>query len=241
MSAIPSPSVTAAASNTNTDLQTIPKFESADIDIRVTQDGKVAKWKVCSYALVLASPVWKLFVFPPFPRLPEHEKEGLDFQDDDSSALLVLLKIAHLQFTNIPAKRSYEELLNLAILCDKYDCVRLVKPWVSKWCHALEQRIENWDGKEDYLFVAWVFGRKPAFTQLVSRFVLKVKTNEKSECLNHLGEKVSHLMPEQLAGNGSFQCQTLISQQLTELLRKPPQSSGRYYQEATRSLSRFRR
>jgi hypothetical protein len=67
-----------------------------------------------------ASPVWKKFIFPPFPRLAEsptlrgssaQKKKKtdeafpdveLDFTEDNGDALLILLQIAHLQVANIP-------------------------------------------------------------------------------------------------------------------------------------------
>jgi len=215
MAAIPPTSLAVTASNPNPDSQTTPQFDSADIDIRVTQNDKVVKWKVSSHALVLASPVWKKFVFPPWPSLPAQDQlvtgtensldsepsaKELDFEEDDNVALLLLLKIAHLQFTDVPAKLSYEELMNVAILCDKYDCVKLVKPWVFKWCQIVEKVATIGTKKHDYMFVAWLFGRQKVFNLLAGRLLYQVKTNESSECLTASGEKLSHLLPAGLIG-----------------------------------------
>lgn len=41
--------------------------------------------------------------------------------EDDPDALLILLRIAHLQFSDLPdALVVYEHFLQLAVLCDKY-------------------------------------------------------------------------------------------------------------------------
>ena len=57
----------------------------------------------------------------------------LHFEDDDGEALLLLLRIAHLQFAEVPVSLDFDKLLQVAILCDMYDCVGLVKPWLSTW------------------------------------------------------------------------------------------------------------
>lgn len=46
----------------------------------------------------------------------------LDFSDEehDPSALKLLLQITHLQFKDIPAKLSYDQLFNLAVLVEMY-------------------------------------------------------------------------------------------------------------------------
>ena len=49
------------------------------------------------------------------------------------TALLLLVGVAHMQFNQIAASISYEDLLELAILCDKYYTVTLIKPWIDQW------------------------------------------------------------------------------------------------------------
>ena len=54
-------------------------------------------------------------------------KQGSDtfkLPEDDPDALLIILRIAHLQFSELPdVLVVYEHLLQLAVLCDKYGCI----------------------------------------------------------------------------------------------------------------------
>ncbi|QSZ32092.1 hypothetical protein DSL72_001661 [Monilinia vaccinii-corymbosi] len=102
-------------------------LENGDVRAKATYDGRTINFKLSSHALCFASPVWKKFAFPPFPRLrsrsprsprspqldPQSKKSRpdsadpfpdieLDFTEDDPQALLILLRIAHLQFATIP-------------------------------------------------------------------------------------------------------------------------------------------
>lgn len=48
----------------------------------------------------------------------EEEMKEIEFADDDGEALLLLLRIAHLQLNEIPL--TFDQFLNVAILCDMY-------------------------------------------------------------------------------------------------------------------------
>jgi hypothetical protein len=112
---------------------------------------------------------------------PDHSMpvETLDFTSDDSDALLVLLRIAHMKFKKIPTSLSYDRLVNLAILCDEYDCADLVRPWFKTWFRN-EISESCRDGREKWLFIAWVFGRERAFDSLSKKLL-------KETCLNKDG------------------------------------------------------
>jgi hypothetical protein len=79
--------------------------------------------------------------------------ETLDFTSDDSDALLVLLRIAHMKFRKIPASLSYDGLVNLAILCDQIDCADLIRPWFKNW-FGNEILESSRDRQEKWLFIA---------------------------------------------------------------------------------------
>ena len=49
----------------------------------------------------------------------------MDFTEDDGDALLILFRLAHIRFKDIPDKLPYNTLLQVAVLCDQYDCVNL--------------------------------------------------------------------------------------------------------------------
>jgi hypothetical protein len=54
--------------------------------------------------------------------------------------MLLVLRIAHLQFKEIPQGNglTIDALLSLAVVCDKYDLVSMVRPFLDLHCWALK-------------------------------------------------------------------------------------------------------
>jgi hypothetical protein len=55
-------------------------------------------------------------------------------------------------------------------LCDFYDCVDLVQPWFESWL-AEEETQSKVVGQEEWLSIAWVFGREEIFESLAKYLV----------------------------------------------------------------------
>ncbi len=159
---------------------------------------------VSSTVMCLASPVWKAMFDP-----QGHFKEAtwstsaanreVAFPDDDPGALLVLLNISHLNFDQLPTTMEFDTLLNIAVLCDKYDMVKVIRPWIPKWAeplrsHALER------GHEEYAFIAWTFGDQVAFDVVIRRMVMKSLSSASGELLNGVGKPYGKVMPPGLLG-----------------------------------------
>jgi hypothetical protein len=104
---------------------------------------------------------------PPWVESKAHE---ILFPDDDPESMLIVLRIAHLKFQDLPAKKGLEALAlhKLAVVCDKYDLVSLVRPFVDLHCWAEKffypkLFMSGWAG---WLFVAWTFGYTQSFNNL---------------------------------------------------------------------------
>jgi hypothetical protein len=186
--------VTDSASEPPTSMPNSP-FVFSTGNVRLKARDPISKelviGSVSSDALVLASHVWKKFLFPPWGEgagtAPVAEKE-IDCSEDDPVALLILLNIAHLQFRSIPATLSYKDLYNVAILCDQYDCVQLVQPWLEKWLQ--DERVRSMSEGIGWLFIAWVFGRDREFRNLAAQMARDVQTNEEGQCLDSNGKLI---------------------------------------------------
>jgi len=167
------------ASNTGTPLD----FPRGDISVAVTHSNERLLIKVSSSSLSLASPVWEKFVFPPFG--DQNKDVRIDFTEDDFDVLWILLCIAHLRFDGIPTKAlPYDKLLQVAVLCDQYDCIQLVNPWLESWLeNGVEESLE--EGKENWLFIAWVFGRDTIFEELSCNLVRTISLGDDGQCSLH--------------------------------------------------------
>lgn len=145
---------------------------------------------VSSSVMRLASPIWRI-MFDPQGSFREirGSAEEVEFPDDDADALLILLRIVHLGWRLVPESVSSETLVDLARLCDKYDMIRFVRPWLAGW---QSRPLAIMAANEDRLFVAWTFGDYASFVTNVKRLVLSCNTDDAGRRLTR-GEKVIKL------------------------------------------------
>ncbi|KAH6663092.1 hypothetical protein B0J14DRAFT_570617 [Halenospora varia] len=92
----------------------------------------------------------------------ENGESGEDEEEDKPNRQKRLCEsgktIAHLDFASFPATLSLDKLRSLAVLCDQYDCVKLVKPWIQNWLDGANNNSGEKTTPEDLIFIAWVFG-----------------------------------------------------------------------------------
>jgi hypothetical protein len=160
-------------------------------------------YKVSSVAMSMASPVWKAMFNPTSGFLESNPDVPVEFPEDDPDALLILLRIAHLQFHEIPKAISFKWLTELAILCDKYDSVRLLQPFIEQW-------ISPWTllclepGYEAWLFIAWSFGCEQIFNLLAASLVLSIELDGEGRILNSGNELLVDHMPPGSIGKSTL-------------------------------------
>lgn len=157
-------------------MATINIVSSGDLTIHLSYEDKETKsaattdFIVSLPALRLASPVWNVMLDPNGRFLESIQPQPgepykVSFSEDDPEALLTLLDIAHLNFHNLPADRDVSEVFQLAALCDKYDCIRLLRPWIGKWYTPFDEDRNKYD-QSKRLFVAWAFGYDEEYKRL---------------------------------------------------------------------------
>jgi hypothetical protein len=153
-------------------------------------------FRVSSKAMCLASPVWRAMLTGPYKEATAKE---IPFPAAEPGALIIALRIAHLQFRDLPSSLDFQELVNLAALCDEYDMVPIVRPFSTKWIHTLEPLAEK-IGFEEWLFVAWTFGCPEIFDRIACRLVLFASTNAYGQCLNEEEKVLEDFMPPGIIG-----------------------------------------
>ncbi|KAH7411478.1 hypothetical protein BKA64DRAFT_663544 [Cadophora sp. MPI-SDFR-AT-0126] len=109
--------------------------------------------------------------------------QELDFTEDDGEALQILLSIAHGKVKDVPSALPYSLLANIAILCDQYDCVKITKPWIEDWLKG-EEVLSLKPGHENWLFIAWVFGRAKVFEELAIHLIRNIRIDNEGYCRN---------------------------------------------------------
>jgi len=130
--------------------------------------------------------------------------EELDF---DPTAMAVVLYVIHGRSSGIPEIITFENLLAIATICDYYDCAAAMSPWDKAWIQPLE-KLALEPGYEDWLLVAYVFGKKELFVQLTKvvarngvtmedgKFGVKVG-GEIKKMHSHLPERIIRTAPRE--------------------------------------------
>ncbi|PVH73885.1 hypothetical protein DL98DRAFT_519605 [Cadophora sp. DSE1049] len=173
-------------------------FSTGDTKILVTYKGDKIEGLVSSHALSMASPVWKNFIYPPWNTQNAGGDNGaadgtksIDCSEDDGEALLVLMNIVHLKFVSVPKKPTLDALVQVAQLCEQYQCVSIVAPWVNLW----KTNCPLTRGPHELLFVSWTFGWGDTFKILAHVLVQCITISEVGVPLDGRWMPMVGLMP----------------------------------------------
>lgn len=101
----------------------------------------------------------------------------LDLEDDDPLGLDIIFNIAHLRFNEVPVKLTFDQLLALSILTDKYQATLIVRPWIKAWIAELEC-LESQPSHHKFLCIAWEFGLLKQFGKIAEQLVINAKINK---------------------------------------------------------------
>ncbi|KAI9664026.1 MAG: hypothetical protein M1821_007517 [Bathelium mastoideum] len=133
-----------------------------------------ATFAVCASAMSMASPVWnRMFKAPNADTActwREPSLTELELIDDDPAAFRIVLMAVHYQFEEL-GQLAFNDLHNveciasIAMLCDKYDTARLLKPWIQQWiASAIRGHRPSlaflYNDTINWLNIAYVFNRK---------------------------------------------------------------------------------
>ena len=145
-------------------------------DVRLVLDA--GKLKVSRKALCLSSPVFSAMLGN-HSRFKESSVEALDeygilnlpLEDDDYKTMKTLMKIIHHQNDQVPQRVSFQELRDLAIVCDKYALRKCILPWASIWSQPYVGCAEK-DGYESWLFISITFRMEDIFARITKHIIL---------------------------------------------------------------------
>lgn len=163
----------------------------------------------------LASPVWRTMLNPEGPfQESKPDNHEVEFHDDDTEALLTILLAAHQRNQEIPQSIELRQLLNICLLCDKYDCLELVRSWLFKWEADLKASADI--GRYDqWLFIAWTTGDMETFNRIAYRIGRESSVDDSGQLLNADGEVLGRNMPPGILGQ--YQLSVRLSYSSTDL------------------------
>ena len=167
-----------------------------DIYLLVGDDKKSKRFHVSSHAMRLASPVWSAMLSPKYGfKESVSGTEDIAFAEDNLEAFFIVLLASHLKFQAIPVHTSTELLVAICGICDKYDCVSVLGPWMSAWVDAWLPHGDPVDfGRQ--VFVAWVVGDTTSFKNIIEGLVDTCYTNSIGNCLSCISKNLDRdLLP----------------------------------------------
>ena len=138
---------------------------------------------VSSKVLTLASRVFSAMLGPHFlegQRSASGTLAPIPLPDDDADAMTTLCHILHFNDCALPDKPELELFKNLALLCDKYDCVTPLKFVAEHWLLLWEDTTLPME-MQTLLFISYTFDRPKRFSIMSMRII-----REFSGSLRHL-------------------------------------------------------
>ena len=127
--------------------------------------------------------------------------------DDDKEAILLVLRITRLCFNDLPKKGALplQSLVNLAIICDKYDLVHIVRPLLNlnKWVQ--DQFPGGTEGLcyAELFFVIWALGYSASFKALADHIIMRIKIDSLGDPTVY-GQQLPERMPPGLPRDSSI-------------------------------------
>ena len=94
---------------------------------------------VSSKVLSLTSPVFAALLGPKFLEGNDIRRgvcPVVELHDDDPAAITLICNILHYRYDSVPTHLEAEQLGQIAILCDKYDCSKPLQLWCEKWLNS---------------------------------------------------------------------------------------------------------
>ncbi|KAF8244268.1 hypothetical protein K440DRAFT_610156 [Wilcoxina mikolae CBS 423.85] len=90
--------------------------------------------------------------------------------EDDPAVMGIILRVLHFLHKKVPRKISVDQLVQAAIICDKYGLHEALQLISETWTKAVSSTWAN--HPEDWLLISWVFGPADVFTNTSRALIL---------------------------------------------------------------------
>lgn len=120
----------------------------------------------------------------------ERNKSEIELPDDDWRALLLVVRMAHLQFNLLPEVLGMRNLAALAVLTDKYNLTEVVQTMlkVKNWLLPYKSTWAKWPAHpntQDFAMMVLIFGYNADYDYLVNKLAVEVQVDKHNVCLTY--------------------------------------------------------
>jgi hypothetical protein len=162
--------------------------KNGDVILQVLKDTETSvRLLVSSNVLSLASHVFEAMFDGRFAEgqdLSSASPKTIQLTDDNPECMTMLCRLIHLQNSDIPFDLELDALIDLAILCDKYDCADSVRPWSKIWVsHLLSDTEKN--SCEKLITVSYLLDLPHEFMDASERLIRHRRSLDKEQFTIH--------------------------------------------------------
>jgi hypothetical protein len=173
-----------------------PIFFDPEGDLRLVVSDKLdpekqLEYVVCSKSLSRASPVFKSMLYGGFQEsmgaLSTARNWIVQLPEDNPAPMKILLYIIHSQYEGVPTRVGLNELYSILICCEKYQMIRIIRPWVKSWFEPHTQ-LAKFSGNEFLLWFGWQLGKEDVFRDVAQRLCVQCDVNSEGKLLDVNGK-----------------------------------------------------
>ncbi|RYP62614.1 hypothetical protein DL771_009657 [Monosporascus sp. 5C6A] len=169
----------------------------SDMMVRVTHEGTVTQFMVASSSVATASPVWRSMLYGNNARARSGKGLWIMNIDAEPKALSTLFNIIHYQFDKLPAELPLDDLFELTLLTNRYECTHLVYPWSHKWT----VKFATYVGEEGHfenchkaIWIAWELGDTKLFRDMIDAMIISSKVDSSGNLVNTSGKPLKDMV-----------------------------------------------
>ena len=168
------------------------------LSIESSDSSTCKRLLVSSAVLSVASQVFSKMFRSGFREAVEVQSEcrpSISLKEDDPGTMEMIISLLHHQNDRVPDVMDRKSLALVAIHCDKYDCARALKPWISLWSSGCDMDACSTADDYGYMLLAAHLFRSNTFTFISKKAIENlapgfVSTLEENEILTQLPEWV---------------------------------------------------
>ncbi|OHW92596.1 hypothetical protein CSPAE12_08964 [Colletotrichum incanum] len=187
---------------------------------RSTGDTKL--FRVCSNTLRRSSPFWERSFCETSSEIRTHDGEWwactpslYACQYEKSSGLIILLKIIHSMFNQIPREPTLTEIYNTLCLASSYEMEQVLQPWIAQWHGILKSAETSRNGHDLGMLacLAWTLGDEKFFTRMIIKITLTCVADKEGHMMTADGVRLDDYIHDSLGSPSiSEKIRTLRSQ-----------------------------
>ncbi|KAK4692995.1 hypothetical protein P7C71_g4314, partial [Lecanoromycetidae sp. Uapishka_2] len=193
-------------------------------DLKMMLDG--GSLIVSRKALSLSSPVF-LAMLGKKSKFQESTDQTIDkngiqtisFPDDQFQPMLTVARIIHLQSNFVDKEVSFQQLYQIAILCDKYDLRRCLGPWVDIWSKPYLDSFRS-EGFHGWLFISKVFRYGDVFKAITRHLIMDCEISATGEHVIGKGHDIAERMPTSIIVSAMVAAPNTIPDVCSALFRR---------------------